>query len=156
MTGPLLDLFCALIRLYDYISTPSLHHCLRYGANYGPGREPCTAKVFSPGLGVVPGSVFNTVHRTTLPLASPGSPHWFFKVVIVSLQIGLRTYYHRVDGAGRDGDEYKYKRASARTFRHILMNCTLLLTLTGLLQRLPAMIPCLSFLEISVTFAVTV
>ena len=34
-----------------------------------------------------------------------------------------------LDGAGRDVDEYT--RASARTFRHILMNCTLLLTLTG-------------------------
>ena len=40
-----------------------------------------------------------------------------------------------LDGAGRDVDEYK--RASARTFRHIRMNCTLLLTLTGLRQRLP-------------------
>jgi hypothetical protein len=40
-----------------------------------------------------------------------------------------------LDGAGRDVDEYK--RASARTFRHILVNCTLLLTLTGLRQRLP-------------------
>ena len=33
-----------------------------------------------------------------------------------------------LDGAGRDVDEYKH--ATARTFRHILMNCTLLLTLT--------------------------
>ena len=44
-------------------------------------------------------------------------------------------------GAGRDADEYK--RASARTFRHILMNCKLLLTLTGLpsRQRLPDPLP---------------
>ena len=46
-----------------------------------------------------------------------------------------------LDGAGRDVDEYK--RATARTFqwRHILMNCTLLLTLTGLRQRLPDPLP---------------
>jgi hypothetical protein len=44
-----------------------------------------------------------------------------------------------VDGAGRDVDEYK--RASARTFRHILMNCTILLTLTGLRQRLSDPLP---------------
>jgi hypothetical protein len=43
------------------------------------------------------------------------------------------------DGAGRDVDEYK--RATARNFRHILMNCTLLLTLTGLRQRLPDPLP---------------
>jgi hypothetical protein len=52
------------------------------------GGSPCTAKVFPPRLGVVQGSFFNTVHRTTLPLANPGSPIWFFKVGIVSLQIG--------------------------------------------------------------------
>jgi hypothetical protein len=46
-----------------------------------------------------------------------------------------------LDGAGRDVDEYK--RASARNFRHILMNCTLLLTLTGLRQRLPDPLPAL-------------
>ena len=46
-----------------------------------------------------------------------------------------------LDGARRDVDEYK--RASARTFRHILMNCTLLLTLTGLRQRLPDPLPAL-------------
>ena len=39
----------------------------------------------------------------------------------------------------RDVDEYK--RASARTFRHILMNCTLLLPLTGLRQQLPDSLP---------------
>ena len=44
-----------------------------------------------------------------------------------------------LDGAGRDVDEYK--RASARTFCHILMNCTFLLTLTGLRQRLPDPLP---------------
>ena len=47
-----------------------------------------------------------------------------------------------LDGTGRDGDEYK--RASARTFGHILMNCTLLLNLTGLRQRLPDPLPELS------------
>jgi hypothetical protein len=41
--------------------------------------------------------------------------------------------------AGRYVDEYK--RASARTFRHILMNCSLILTLTGLRQRLPDPLP---------------
>ena len=44
-----------------------------------------------------------------------------------------------LDGAGRDVDEYKC--ASARTFRYILMNCTLLLTLTDLRQRLPDPLP---------------
>ena len=44
-----------------------------------------------------------------------------------------------LDGAGHDVDEYK--RATARTFHHILMNCTLLLTLTGLRQRLPDPLP---------------
>jgi hypothetical protein len=44
-----------------------------------------------------------------------------------------------LDGAGRDVDEYK--RISARTFRHILMNCTFLLALTGLRQRLPDPLP---------------
>ena len=44
-----------------------------------------------------------------------------------------------LNGASRDVDEYK--RASARTFCHILMNCTLLLTLTGLRQRLPDPLP---------------
>ena len=40
-----------------------------------------------------------------------------------------------LDGAGRDGDEYK-RASAARTFRHILMNCSrLLLTLTSLRQR---------------------
>ena len=86
VTGPLLDFFCALIRPYDCISTTSLDHCLEYTAKYGSGRELCTAKVFSPRLGVALGSFFNAVHWMTLPLASPGSPHWFFKVGIVSLQ----------------------------------------------------------------------
>ena len=90
MAGPLLDFFCALIRPYDYISTPSLDHCLRYAANYSSGREPCTAKLSSPRLGVVPGSFFNTIHRTTLPLANGGRLNSFFKVGIVSLQIGLQ------------------------------------------------------------------
>jgi hypothetical protein len=44
-----------------------------------------------------------------------------------------------LDGAGHDVDEYK--RATARTFRHILMNCMFLLTLTGLRQRLPDPLP---------------
>ena len=44
-----------------------------------------------------------------------------------------------LDGAGHDFDEYK--RATARTFCLILMNCTLLLTLTGLRQRLPVHLP---------------
>jgi hypothetical protein len=48
------------------------------------------AQGFSPHLGVVPCLFFNAVHRSTLPLASPASPHWFFKVGIVSLQIGLQ------------------------------------------------------------------
>jgi hypothetical protein len=79
---------------YDYISTPRLDHCLRYAVQFRLGREPCTAKDFPPGLGVVPGSFFNAVHRTTLlrGLASPGILNWFFKVGIVSLalQIGLQ------------------------------------------------------------------
>ena len=44
-----------------------------------------------------------------------------------------------LDGARRDLDEYR--RASARTFRHILMNCSLLLSLTGIRQRLPNPLP---------------
>ena len=44
-----------------------------------------------------------------------------------------------LDGARRDLDEYH--RASARTFRHILMNCSLLLSLTGIRQRLPNPLP---------------
>ena len=36
------------------------------------------------------GFVFDAVHRATLPLASPGILIWFFKVGIVSLQIGLQ------------------------------------------------------------------
>jgi hypothetical protein len=82
VTSQLLDFFRALIRPYDYTSEsiPSLDHCRRYTANYGPGREPCTAKGFSPGLGVVPGLFFNTVHQTTLPLASPGTLIWFFTI----------------------------------------------------------------------------
>jgi hypothetical protein len=44
-----------------------------------------------------------------------------------------------LDGARRDLDEYC--RASARTFHHILMNCSLLRSLTGLRQRLPNPLP---------------
>ena len=44
-----------------------------------------------------------------------------------------------LDGVGRDADEYK--RARAKTFGHILKNCTLLLTLTGLRQCLPNPLP---------------
>ena len=44
-----------------------------------------------------------------------------------------------LDGARRDLDEYH--RASARTFRHILMKCSLLLSLTGLRQRLHNPLP---------------
>jgi hypothetical protein len=44
-----------------------------------------------------------------------------------------------LDGTRRDLDEYRC--ASSRTFRHILMNCTLLLSHTGLLQRLPDRLP---------------
>ena len=46
-----------------------------------------------------------------------------------------------IDGAARDLDEYKRDRVrtfvQTRTFRHIprVMNCTFLLTLTGLRQR---------------------
>ena len=43
------------------------------------------------------------------------------------------------NGARCDLDEYR--RASARTFRHILINCSLLLSLTGLRQRLPNPLP---------------
>ena len=45
------------------------------------------------------GSFFNTVHRWTLPLASVGSPIPFFKVGIVSLQIGLQRVVTEVGGA---------------------------------------------------------
>jgi hypothetical protein len=45
---------------------------------------------FFLGLGVLSGFVFNAVHRGTLPLASVGRPNPFFKVGIVSLQIGLQ------------------------------------------------------------------
>ena len=44
-----------------------------------------------------------------------------------------------LDADRRDLDEYR--RASAKTFRHILMNCTLLLSLTGIRQRLPNPLP---------------
>ena len=39
----------------------------------------CTAKVFSPRLGVLPGSFFDAIHRGTLPLASPGILTWFLQ-----------------------------------------------------------------------------
>ena len=35
-----------------------LDHCLDTLSDYGSGREPCTAKVFSPRLGVLSGFVF--------------------------------------------------------------------------------------------------
>ena len=44
-----------------------------------------------------------------------------------------------LDADKRDLDEYS--RASARTFRHLLMNCSLLLSLTGIRQRLPNPLP---------------
>ena len=57
------------------------HQCLDTLSNYGPGRESCMDKVFSPRLGVLSGFVFfNAVHRGTLPLASPGKLDGFFKV----------------------------------------------------------------------------
>jgi hypothetical protein len=82
----------------------SLDHCLDTLSNYGPGREPCTDKVFSPRLGVLSGFVFNTVHRGTLPLASVGSPNPFFKVGIVSLQIVLQIGLQRETGLQRAGE----------------------------------------------------
>ena len=39
-----------------------------------------------------------------------------------------------LDGVGRDHEEYK--RAAGRAFRRTLMNCTAMLTLSGLYQRL--------------------
>ena len=57
-----------------------------------------------------------------------------------------------LDGACRDVDEYK--RASARTFCHILMNCTFLLTLTGLQHRLPDPLPELPRDQCDLGFAV--
>ena len=52
--------------------------------------------------------------------------HTYFSYARTTIDFKARG----LDGAGRDADEYK--RASAKTFHHILMNCTLLLTLTGL------------------------
>ena len=68
--------FCPVVALEPSMFPNSLDHCLRYavqlrlgelgeGALYGQG--------FFPGLGVLPGSFFNAVHRGTLPLASPGT-----------------------------------------------------------------------------------
>ena len=44
-----------------------------------------------------------------------------------------------LDGVGRDQEEYK--RAAGRAFRRTLMNCTAMLTLSGLYQRLPDPLP---------------
>jgi hypothetical protein len=82
----LLDFFCPPARPYDYISHPS-GLCDHYAASYCSGTEPCTAKVFPPRLGVDPGSFFNTVHRSTLPLASAGILLWLFKVDTVMLKL---------------------------------------------------------------------
>ena len=47
------------------------------------------------------------------------------------------------NGTGRDQKEYKLKRESAGTFRHLLMENSLHLTLAGVhqLERLPAPLP---------------
>jgi hypothetical protein len=70
----------------------SIDHCLDTLSNYGSGRESCTAKVFSPRLGVLSGFVFNAVHRGTLPLANVGRLNLFFKV---------GTYYYNWSTIGR-------------------------------------------------------
>jgi hypothetical protein len=64
-------------------------HCLDTLSNYGPGREPCTDRVFSPGPspGVLSGFVFYVVHRGTIPLASPGILRWFPEGWHISLQL---------------------------------------------------------------------
>ena len=82
--------FCSVVALDPSMLPTSLVHCLDTLSNYGSGRESCTDKVFSPRLGVFPGSFFNAVHRGTLPLANVGRPNPFFKVGIVFLQIGLQ------------------------------------------------------------------
>ena len=46
----------------------------------------------------------------------------------------LEFHARGLDGVGRDQEEYK--RAAGRAFRRALMNCTTMLTLSGLYQRL--------------------
>ena len=50
----------------------SLGHCLDTMSNYGPGREPCTDKIFSPGLGVLSWFVFQRRSPGDTTLSEPG------------------------------------------------------------------------------------
>ena len=56
----------------------------------------------------------------------------------------LKFQARGLDGVGRDQEEYK--RAAGRAFRRTLMNCTAMLTLSGLYQRLPDPLPSLALL----------
>jgi hypothetical protein len=96
-----------LIRPYDYISTPrleSLDHCLRYAVQlrFGEGALYSQGFKFSPRLGVLLGSFFNAVHRGTVPLANVGSLNLFFKVGIISLQIGLQMGQNNKNSSSHD------------------------------------------------------
>ena len=66
----------------------SLDHCLRYAVQllYGSGREPCTDKVFSPGLGVLSGFVFQHHSPGDTTLSELGDSY------VVSLRLALYHY----------------------------------------------------------------
>ena len=85
--------FCPVVALDPSMLPTSLDHCLDTLSNYSSGREPCTDKVFSPRLGVLSGFVFQRRSPGDTTLSEPGDSYWvcgFFKVGIVSLQIGLQ------------------------------------------------------------------
>jgi hypothetical protein len=50
--------FCPVVALDPSMLPTNLGHCLDALSNCGSGREPCTAKVFSPCLGVLSRFVF--------------------------------------------------------------------------------------------------
>jgi hypothetical protein len=78
----------------------SLGHCLDTLSNYGPGREPCSDKVFSPGPGVLSGFVFLRSSPGDTTLSEPRDSS------VVSLRLARTTYDHyNWSTIGLRGDE---------------------------------------------------
>jgi hypothetical protein len=62
---------------HAYFRPTTLDRCLDTLSNYGSGRETCTAKVFSPRLGVLSGFVFQRRSPGDTTLSEPRQTRWY-------------------------------------------------------------------------------
>jgi hypothetical protein len=86
--------FCRVVALDPSMFPTTLAHCLNTLSNYGSGREPCTAKAFSPRLGVLSGFVFQRHSPGDTTLSEHGQTksvlQGWHRFTTIGLQIGLQ------------------------------------------------------------------